>query len=53
MKRESKMRYICKSCGYQFESKVLPKTCPYCNKGRVEEEKDAEELIEEVENLLD
>ncbi len=45
---------ICKSCGYRFDDKTnyRVKICPYCSKKTVEEEKDAEELIKEVENIL-
>ena len=42
--------FICTECGYRFDSeKGKPKTCPYCSGGRVEKERTAEELVNEVE----
>ena len=47
------MKYVCKDCSYRFNANVLPKTCPYCNKEQIEEEKNAEELVEEVQDLIE
>jgi len=44
-------RFICKDCGYKFES--AEKKCPYCSKDNVEEEKNAEELIKDIEKILE
>ena len=41
------MKLICEKCNYQFESKILPERCPYCGREGVEEEPDAQELINE------
>lgn len=45
-------KFICKGCGYRFESDV-GKKCPYCGKEEVEGEQDAAHLVEEVENILE
>jgi rubrerythrin len=45
-------KFICKECGYKFENENK-KNCPYCGKKETEEEKNAEELIEEVKNILE
>ena len=41
------MAYTCKNCGYRIE---ISKTnnCPYCDNNSLEEEKSAEELIDEI-----
>jgi DNA-directed RNA polymerase subunit RPC12/RpoP len=41
--------YICKNCGYRFESKndQEGKKCPYCDEKTLIREPNAEELIEE------
>lgn len=41
--------YICGECNYRFESKSNQKgkKCPYCGRGKVIEEPDAEELLNE------
>jgi predicted Zn-ribbon and HTH transcriptional regulator len=47
-------KFYCKECRYIFETKhgYHPKRCPYCGKDKIEEEKDAETLIKEVEEIL-
>ena len=37
--------FVCKSCGYRFESEKARK-CPYCRDGKIEKEKTAEELVD-------
>ncbi len=44
-------RYVCKNCNYRFNGKNL-KECGFCGMDCIEEEKSAEELIEEIERLL-
>jgi rubrerythrin len=44
-------KFICRECGYRISGEELKK-CPYCNKGKLEKEKSAGELIEEVEKIL-
>ena len=46
-------KFICKKCGYNtfVENKSL--ICPCCGKEGIEKEQDAEELIEEVKDILD
>jgi len=47
-------KLICKNCGYRFEGEEEVKIkCPYCDKKEIEEEKDAEELIKDVEKILE
>ena len=41
--------FVCKGCGYRFESKEKSKKCPYCAGDGVEKEKSAEELVNEIE----
>lgn len=38
---------VCMNCGYRFESDKK-KNCPYCSSGNVDNEKSAEELLNEV-----
>ncbi|MBS3080918.1 hypothetical protein J4221_05580 [Candidatus Pacearchaeota archaeon] len=46
------MAFICKRCSFRFESKNV-KECPYCGRREgIEREKNASELLEEVEGLL-
>jgi len=45
-------RFICKDCGYRMKSESKPKKCSYCGKENTKEEQGAEELIEEVEEIL-
>lgn len=43
------MNFVCNECGYRFEAgEKKAKKCPYCSGKRVEKEKSAEELIDEV-----
>ncbi len=46
-------KFVCKECGYKIETESRPRKCPYCSKESIEEEKNAEELIEEVKKILD
>jgi len=39
--------YICSNCGFRFETEKVKK-CPYCSGSRIEKEKSAEELVEEI-----
>jgi DNA-directed RNA polymerase subunit RPC12/RpoP len=41
--------FICKECNYRFESKYPQdnKKCPYCGKGKVIKEPNADELLME------
>lgn len=41
--------YICKECGYRFETE-RPKSCPYCSSVKVKREETAEELLSEVDS---
>ncbi len=43
--------FICKNCGYRFDSKLNQeaKPCQYCGKKAVSRELSAEELLEEEE----
>jgi len=41
------MSYICSNCGYKTET-VRGKKCPYCDKNSLEQEKTAEELVNEI-----
>lgn len=43
--------HICTNCSYRFNSEN-PNECPYCGEDKVEIEKDASELLDEVEKLL-
>ncbi|MFA5173799.1 MAG: hypothetical protein WC438_01310 [Candidatus Pacearchaeota archaeon] len=45
------VKWACTRCNYRFES-VNPKDCPYCGRDSIEKEKTAEELIDEVKDLL-
>jgi predicted Zn-ribbon and HTH transcriptional regulator len=41
-------RFVCKNCGYNFESASLnSKICPYCGENELDIEPSAEDLIEE------
>lgn len=44
-------KYICKNCNYRFDGEGL-EGCGFCGMDSIEEEKDAGELLEEVERLL-
>ncbi len=45
--------YICANCKFKFKAMKLPSACPYCNKKSVEKDKTADELVEEIEELLE
>jgi len=45
------VRLVCKNCNYKCELEKLSH-CPYCGNNSLEKEKNAKELIEEIENLL-
>ena len=42
-------KFVCKNCGYQFESEndYEGKMCPYCGEKKLTKEKDAEALLKE------
>ena len=43
------MKFICKGCKYRFESELdqTNRTCPYCGVTGIEEEPDAQGLLED------
>jgi len=45
------VRYVCKNCNYRFEGKDISE-CNFCGMRSLEVEKDAGELINEIERLL-
>lgn len=45
------IRCVCRNCNYRFESEK-PRECPYCGMDEIEQEKSANELLKEVEDLL-
>mgnify|MGYP001595058328 FL=1 len=44
-------RYICKDCNYRFNAEKLI-DCGYCGKNNIEMEKNAEELLDEIDKLI-
>lgn len=44
-------KYVCTNCNYRCDLEKKS-DCPYCGMEKLEKEKTAEELIEEVERLL-
>jgi len=44
-------KFVCKNCNYRFERDDAY-DCPYCGKEAIEKEKDAKELLEDVNRLL-
>jgi len=46
------VKFICSHCGYKKESEINIKKCPYCNKDSLERERNAEELVNEIDELL-
>ena len=46
-------KWACLSCNYRFDSEKVPKDCPYCGRDKIEKEKNAEELLGEIQDLLD
>jgi len=45
------VKYICTNCNYRFESEDAY-DCPYCGREKIENEKSAGELLEDVSRLL-
>jgi rubrerythrin len=46
--------YVCLNCRYRFKAGEKPKACPWCSKsGSVEQERSAEDIVNEVEKLLE
>jgi rubrerythrin len=45
------VKFVCKNCNYRFESSN-PFDCPYCGREDFEKEKNASELLQEIEQLL-
>ncbi|MBD3252343.1 hypothetical protein GF386_01280 [Candidatus Pacearchaeota archaeon] len=45
------VKYVCVNCNYRFEAKE-PLECPYCGNEKIEKEKNASELLEEIERYL-
>lgn len=45
-------RYICRRCNFRFEAKNANE-CGYCGRGDIEIEKNAGELLEDVDKILD
>ena len=43
--------YVCKNCNYRFKRDDAY-DCPYCGNEAIEKEKDAGELLEDVDRLL-
>lgn len=48
------VKFFCKNCGYRFETKLRykPRRCPYCAKEAVEEEQNAQEILNDIGDLL-
>ncbi|MBS3093293.1 hypothetical protein J4456_01790 [Candidatus Pacearchaeota archaeon] len=47
------MAYICKNCNFKFEAKNVF-DCPYCGKKEfIEKEKNASELLDDIDRLLE
>jgi len=44
--------FICTNCRYKFKANEMPRTCPYCDKRTVEQEKSAEDIVSEVDSLI-
>lgn len=44
--------FICNNCRFKFRAE-RPSRCPYCDKGLIEKEKSADELINEISSLMD
>ena len=45
--------FICSNCKYKFKANIMPKACPYCNKRTVEQERSAEDIVDEVSSLIE
>jgi len=46
------VKYVCLNCNYRVDSENLS-SCPYCGKENIEREKNASELLNEIERILD
>jgi rubrerythrin len=44
--------YICTHCNFRLNSNNKPKDCPYCGRDSLEMEKSAEEILDDVNELL-
>ncbi|MFH1359035.1 MAG: hypothetical protein ABIH37_04050 [archaeon] len=44
-------KYVCKNCNYRFDSEDADE-CGFCGMKSIEVEKNAEELIDEIERIL-
>ena len=44
------MKFNCKNCGYSFEKNFKPKKCPFCGEEKLERQKTAEEILEDIKN---
>jgi DNA-directed RNA polymerase subunit RPC12/RpoP len=45
------VRYICPNCRFYLEAEKAVE-CPYCGKRTLEKERDAEELLDEIDKIL-
>ncbi|MDD5193313.1 MAG: DNA-directed RNA polymerase subunit P [Candidatus Nanoarchaeia archaeon] len=45
------VKYVCKHCKFRCESKILIE-CPYCGRDSLEKEKSAEELLNDINDIL-
>ena len=46
------VKLTCLNCKYEFEVEGKPNNCPYCGKEKLEQEKSASDMIEEVRSLI-
>jgi len=46
------VKWVCNGCNFRFDSEN-PKDCPYCGRDELEKEPDAEDLLNEVEEILE
>tara|TARA_Y100000310_G_C20590452_1_gene767721 strand:+ start:535 stop:681 length:147 start_codon:yes stop_codon:yes gene_type:complete len=46
------VKWVCNGCNFRFESNN-PNDCPYCGRNRIEKEASAEDLLNEVEEILE
>jgi len=44
-------KYVCKNCNYRFDAEGVDE-CRFCGMESIEKEKNACELLEEIEDLL-
>jgi predicted RNA-binding Zn-ribbon protein involved in translation (DUF1610 family) len=44
------MKLYCKNCQYSLDTENVPLACPFCGENKIERQKSAEELIEDLEN---